>query len=152
MGDQEKAALEALRGISYVPHLAREDKQSVCAESRLTPSSRRIKLGDEGREGSEQGRTLDDKAVLCATMALLLTSFALSIAAGSRAQGFPDCVNGPLASNAVCDTSLGHVERARALVEELTVAEMINNTVHTAPGVPRLGLPPYNWWNEALVR
>ncbi|KAI4294014.1 glycoside hydrolase family 3 protein [Schizophyllum commune Loenen D] len=83
-------------------------------------------------------------------MALFLTSFALSIAAGSRAQGFPDCVNGPLASNAVCDTSLGHVERARALVEELTVAEMINNTVHVAPGVPRLGLPPYNWWNEAL--
>ncbi|KAL1744725.1 glycoside hydrolase family 3 protein [Schizophyllum fasciatum] len=83
-------------------------------------------------------------------MALLLTLIVLSVVGASRAQGFPDCVGGPLASNAVCDTSLGHVERARALVEELTVPEMINNTVHTAPGVPRLGLPPYNWWSEAL--
>ncbi|KAI5891827.1 glycoside hydrolase family 3 protein [Schizophyllum commune H4-8] len=81
---------------------------------------------------------------------LLLTSIALSLAAGSRAQGFPDCVNGPLASNPVCDASLGHVERARALVEEFTVPEMINNTVNAAFGVPRLGLPPYEWWNEAL--
>lgn len=40
--------------------------------------------------------------------------------------------------------------RARALVAILTTAEKINATVSTSPGVPRLGLPPYEWWNEAL--
>lgn len=28
--------------------------------------------------------------------------------------------------------------------------EKINNTQNTSPGVPRIGLPSYNWWNEAL--
>lgn len=40
--------------------------------------------------------------------------------------------------------------RAKALVAILTTAEKINATVSTSPGVPRLGLPPYEWWNEAL--
>lgn len=64
---------------------------------------------------------------------------------------FPDCANGPLKSNLVCDPSSDPVSRARALVNELTLEEMANNTVNAAFGVPRLGLPPYNWWSEALV-
>ncbi|KAJ4489885.1 glycoside hydrolase family 3 protein [Lentinula aciculospora] len=63
---------------------------------------------------------------------------------------FPDCVHGPLSKNLVCDTSSNFVDRAKALVAEFTVAEMINNTGYDTPGVPRLGLPPYAWWSEAL--
>lgn len=40
--------------------------------------------------------------------------------------------------------------RAKALVAALTTAEKINATISTSPGVPRLGLPPYEWWSEAL--
>lgn len=40
--------------------------------------------------------------------------------------------------------------RAKALVAVLTTAEKINATISTSPGVPRLGLPPYEWWSEAL--
>lgn len=42
------------------------------------------------------------------------------------------------------------VTRAKALVAILTTAEKINATISASPGVPRLGLPPYEWWSEAL--
>ncbi|KAL5355474.1 putative exo-1,4-beta-xylosidase bxlB [Aspergillus floccosus] len=63
---------------------------------------------------------------------------------------FPDCENGPLSKNAVCDTTLDPVTRAQALVAAMTLEEKINNTQYDSPGVPRLGLPAYNWWSEAL--
>ncbi|KAJ7772573.1 glycoside hydrolase family 3 protein [Mycena maculata] len=64
------------------------------------------------------------------------------------AYGFPDCVNGPLKGNAVCDTSLDPVTRAQAVISLFNTTELIENSVHESDGVPRLGLPPYNWWSE----
>ncbi|RMZ28305.1 hypothetical protein D0859_07608 [Hortaea werneckii] len=64
--------------------------------------------------------------------------------------GFPDCDNGPLAGTTVCNTSVPAYQRASALVSVMTLEEVVNNTVNTAPGVPRLGVPPYEVWNEAL--
>jgi beta-D-xylosidase 4 len=76
--------------------------------------------------------------------ALILTSL-LALASQATAQlegrGFPDCQNGPLKNNTVCDTSSDPLTRATALIAAFTVAEKINNTGSTAPGVPRLGLP-----------
>ncbi|KAG6896618.1 hypothetical protein C0992_007086 [Termitomyces sp. T32_za158] len=63
---------------------------------------------------------------------------------------FPDCVNGPLSSNAVCDPTQDPATRARAVISLFTDDELIANTVSTSPGVPRLGLPNYEWWSEAL--
>ncbi|ORY05689.1 glycoside hydrolase superfamily [Clohesyomyces aquaticus] len=63
---------------------------------------------------------------------------------------FPDCVNGPLKNNTVCHTSASPLDRAKALVAVYTLAEKINATGSTAPGVPRLGIPPYEWWSEGL--
>ena len=40
--------------------------------------------------------------------------------------------------------------RARDLVSRLTLAEKAAQMLHEAPAVPRLGIPPYNWWNECL--
>lgn len=71
-------------------------------------------------------------------------------AVGLTAFGFPDCVNGPLKDNKVCDSSATPFDRATALVNELTLEEKLNNTGNTSPGVPRLGIPEYQWWNEAL--
>lgn len=68
----------------------------------------------------------------------------------SWAQQYPDCPNGPLYNNSVCDTSLSTRERAQALVEAMTLAEKLNLTHNNSPGVKRLGLPAYNWWGEAL--
>jgi beta-glucosidase len=40
--------------------------------------------------------------------------------------------------------------RARDLLERLTLEEKVGFMMHEAPGVPRLGIPPYTWWNECL--
>lgn len=74
----------------------------------------------------------------------------LSVVAGDDIE-WPDCVNGPLSKNTICDASASHADRAKALVAELTIAEKISLTGNDSPGVPRLGLPSYKWWNEGLV-
>mgnify|MGYP004685026911 FL=1 len=39
---------------------------------------------------------------------------------------------------------------AREVVDQMTVEECVWQTLYTAPAIERLGLPSYNWWNEAL--
>ena len=41
-------------------------------------------------------------------------------------------------------------KRARELVEQMTVEEMASQLRFDAPAIERLGIPEYNWWNEAL--
>ncbi|MGN1088942.1 MAG: glycoside hydrolase family 3 C-terminal domain-containing protein [Huintestinicola sp.] len=48
------------------------------------------------------------------------------------------------------DTSLSTYERAEALTDAMTVEEQASQLRYDAPAVKRLGIPAYNWWNEAL--
>ena len=41
-------------------------------------------------------------------------------------------------------------EKARALVAQMTLEEKASQLRYDAPAVERLGIPAYNWWNEAL--
>ncbi|MBE7044186.1 MAG: glycoside hydrolase family 3 protein [Ruminococcaceae bacterium] len=41
-------------------------------------------------------------------------------------------------------------ERAKELVAKMTFAEKISQMRYDAPAIERLGVPAYNWWNEAL--
>lgn len=41
-------------------------------------------------------------------------------------------------------------ERAAALVAQMTLEEKVSQTLYNAPAIERLGIPAYNWWNEAL--
>lgn len=41
-------------------------------------------------------------------------------------------------------------ERVRDVISRLTPEEKVSMMVHESPGIPRLGIPAYNWWNEAL--
>ncbi len=41
-------------------------------------------------------------------------------------------------------------EKARALVGRMTLEEKASQLRYDAPGIERLGVPAYNWWNEAL--
>ncbi|KAL2801699.1 glycoside hydrolase superfamily [Aspergillus granulosus] len=78
-------------------------------------------------------------------------SLGLTIPALSLAQtSYPDCSKAPLNYLAICNTTIDPLTRARSLISALTLEEKIANTGHEASGAPRLGLPPYNWWNEAL--
>ncbi|KAI9654542.1 MAG: hypothetical protein M1821_006632 [Bathelium mastoideum] len=63
---------------------------------------------------------------------------------------FPDCENGPLSTNIVCNATADYKARAAGLISSLTLEELINLTGNTQYGVPRLGLPAYQVWNEAL--
>jgi len=40
--------------------------------------------------------------------------------------------------------------RAADLVSRMTLEEKVLQMQSTAPAIPRLGVPAYNWWNEAL--
>ena len=48
------------------------------------------------------------------------------------------------------DTSLSFEQRAADLVARMTLEEKVLQMKDVAPGIERLGVPPYNWWNEAL--
>ena len=41
-------------------------------------------------------------------------------------------------------------ERAKELVAQMTLAEKCAQMKYDAPAIERLGVPAYNWWNEAL--
>jgi beta-glucosidase len=41
-------------------------------------------------------------------------------------------------------------QRAKALVDQMTLSEKVSQMLNWAPAIERLGIPAYNWWNEAL--
>ena len=48
------------------------------------------------------------------------------------------------------NSSLTFQERAKDLVGRLTLEEKISLMMDASPAIERLGIPKYNWWNEAL--
>ncbi len=42
------------------------------------------------------------------------------------------------------------VQQAKSLVAQMTLEEKAGQLRYDAPAIPRLGVPAYNWWNEAL--
>ncbi|KAG8377373.1 hypothetical protein BUALT_Bualt08G0026300 [Buddleja alternifolia] len=49
-----------------------------------------------------------------------------------------------------CQTTLPIHKRVEDLVSRLTLDEKISQLVNSAPAIPRLGIPAYEWWSEAL--
>ncbi len=45
---------------------------------------------------------------------------------------------------------LAFKQRVDDLVSRMTLEEKVGQTLYNAPAVERLGIPSYNWWNEAL--
>jgi len=48
------------------------------------------------------------------------------------------------------DASKPTVERINNLIGQMTLDEKVQQMEYDAPAIPRLGIPAYNWWNEAL--
>ncbi len=46
--------------------------------------------------------------------------------------------------------ALSPEKRAADLVSQMTLEEKLLQMQNSAPAIPRLGVPVYNWWNEAL--
>nr|POF10828.1 beta-xylosidase/alpha-l-arabinofuranosidase 2 [Quercus suber] len=49
-----------------------------------------------------------------------------------------------------CDKKLSYKVRAKDLVSQMTLYEKVQQLGNSAYGVPRLGLPEYEWWSEGL--
>ncbi|KAI5325062.1 PREDICTED: probable beta-D-xylosidase [Prunus dulcis] len=49
-----------------------------------------------------------------------------------------------------CNTSLPITTRAQSLISLLTLREKIQQLSNNASAIPRLGIPPYEWWSESL--
>jgi hypothetical protein len=75
-----------------------------------------------------------------ALTALLLCGTSL-LAGGPPAQKAPPPYLNP---------SLPISQRVDDLVSRMTLQEKVLQMQHTAPAIPRLGVPSYDWWNEAL--
>eukprot|EP01018_Ginkgo_biloba_P027396 Gb_19020 [translate_table: standard] len=64
---------------------------------------------------------------------------------------FPcDPKNGNLSSFPFCSTSLPIADRVKDLIGRLTLQEKVQQLVNSASAIPRLGIPKYEWWSEAL--
>ena len=81
---------------------------------------------------------------------IFILIFIKTIIINGQTNIFPDCKSGPLASFPICDQSLSVHERAIDLISRMTIEEKASWLVHMVHPIPRLGLPPYLWWNEAL--
>ena len=51
---------------------------------------------------------------------------------------------------AYLNTSLPAEQRAADLVHRMTVEEKVSQLVNQSRAVPRLNVPDYDWWSEAL--
>lgn len=48
------------------------------------------------------------------------------------------------------DESLSFEERAKDLLDRMTLEEKLSQMTYQSQAIDRLGIPAYNWWNEAL--
>lgn len=76
--------------------------------------------------------------------------FTLLAAIDAQNASFPDCKSGPLASFPICDQTLSSHERAADLVRRMNLTEKLARIKDGADAIPRLGLPQFEWWSEAL--
>ncbi|KAL8058436.1 hypothetical protein ABFX02_03G017700 [Erythranthe guttata] len=91
-------------------------------------------------------------AIICSTM---LVSINAHIAQSTHhKQPLPpfscDSTNPSTKSYPFCNVDLPIEKRAHDLVSRLTLDEKISQLVNKASAVPRLGIPYYQWWSEAL--
>ena len=70
---------------------------------------------------------------------LLLSGITFSVALLAGAQTYP-----------YQDTRLSPLERARDLCSRLSLEEKASLMQDVSPAIPRLGIPPFQWWSEAL--
>jgi len=59
-------------------------------------------------------------------------------------------MNGYTQTPKFMDPSLSIETRVNDLVSRLKLDEKVNQMLNSTPGIPRLGIPPYDWWNECL--
>ena len=72
-------------------------------------------------------------------MKQLVTVFLFFCAASAGAQSLP-----------YQNPQLSAAQRADDLLGRLTLEEKVSLMMDSSPAIPRLGIPQFQWWNEAL--
>src|ERR1700712_2060533 len=60
------------------------------------------------------------------------------------------CFSAAKAQTIYLDPTKSIDERAKDLVSKLTLDEKVHQMMNSAPAIPRLNVPAYDWWNESL--
>ncbi|PWA96432.1 glycosyl hydrolase family protein [Artemisia annua] len=81
---------------------------------------------------------------------LIITLTTLKLTESTQPPYACDTTNPKTITYPFCKTTLPISARVKDLVSRLTLDEKILQLVNTAPGIPRLGIPKYEWWSEAL--
>lgn len=85
--------------------------------------------------------------ILCLTFTLTLT---LTLTESTQPPFACDSSNPSTHSYPFCKPTLPISTRVKDLLSRLTLDEKVLQLVNTAPPIPRLGIPAYEWWSEAL--
>ena len=84
--------------------------------------------------------------MLKALLASLMIAGTVSLAGQTIYAQEPSAATPP----AYQDTALPIEQRVKDLISRMTLDEKVRQMQHTAPAIPRLGIPSYDWWSEAL--
>jgi beta-glucosidase-like glycosyl hydrolase len=94
------------------------------------------------------------KKTLLFVVVVSLISVPLALAqsptANQPASSSSDTSSATLANAPFRNPSLPLAERVDDLVSHMTLEEKVEQMMHVAPAIPRLGVPEYNWWSEGL--
>lgn len=81
---------------------------------------------------------------------ILISLSLVSIVQSTQPPFSCDSSNPQTKSLKFCQTGLPISVRVLDLVSRLTLDEKISQLVNSAPAIPRLGIPAYEWWSESL--
>lgn len=81
---------------------------------------------------------------------LFKRALSVTLLAGYSAVCFSEAGAQPSAAPVYQDSTRSFEVRAADLVARMTLEEKVSQMVNDAPAIPRLGIPKYEWWNEAL--
>ena len=90
------------------------------------------------------------KKILLAVIIFSTLSLAQDSSTNSQSGTVASAPAADLANAAFRNPALPIEQRVNDLVSRLTLEEKVAQMVHTAPAIPRLGIPQYNWWSEGL--
>jgi beta-glucosidase len=86
--------------------------------------------------------------LMCRSTVFAVVAFAAILPRASLAQQASAQQSSPELT--YLDASLPTEKRVASLIASMTLEEKAVQLGHTAPAIPRLRLPAYNWWNEGL--
>jgi len=107
-----------------------------------------------GQKRLQQRATMTTQAILLAAIGVLIPAWISTQAqpepfhGGQQVSAQPvSCTPSPCS---YLDPTLAPEARAKDLIARMTLEEKVSQMQDVAPAIPRLGVPAYNWWNEAL--